>query len=211
MAKVSIIIPVYNGEKYLHKCLDSVVNQTLSDIEIICINDCSTDRSSEILNEYAKNDSRFKIINSDKNQGQSISRNIGIDSSSADLIMFIDQDDFYELTACEKAYNQIVKNDNDFVIFSLYNYYPKKNKKVVFDKRLEPFKEVINEPNIKLYELKTNIFIASYIWCEIFKKEFLNKNNIRFFTEKQADDVPFFVKAMVCADNISIIEEPLYN
>ena len=211
MSKVSVIIPVYNGEKYLKTCLDSVVNQTLQDIEIICVNDCSTDKSLDILNSYAEKDNRIKIINSTENQGQSISRNIAIERAEADYIMFIDQDDWYELVTCQKAYEQIIKNKNDFVIFNLWHHWDDIGKVYQDKARLKPFSEVINEPNIKPYELNTNIFVSAYIWCEIFSKDFLNKNNIRFFKEKQADDVPFFIHAMTVADSISIIDEPLYH
>ena len=211
MPKVSVIIPVYNGEKYLAQCLDSIVKQTLSDIEVLCVNDCSKDGSLEILEAYAKKDNRIKIINSDKNVGQSISRNIAIEQAAADYIMFIDQDDWYDLTVCEKAYNQISKNQNDFVIFNLWHHWEDKDKHYIDVNRLKPFNEVLNEPSIKPYELGKNIFVSAYIWCEIFSKEFLNKNNIRFFKEKQADDVPFFVHSMVTAESISIINEPLYH
>ena len=97
MPKVSVIIPVYNVEKYLSECLDSVVNQTLQDIEIICVNDGSTDNSLEILKEYAEKDSRLRIINL-RNSGVSVARNIGIFAALADFIMFVDADDSIETT-----------------------------------------------------------------------------------------------------------------
>ena len=93
MPKVSVIIPVYNVEKYLRECLDSVVNQTIKDIEIICVNDGSTDGSLDILNEYCSNDDRFVIINQE-NQGLSVARNNGLNSASGDYIAFIDSDDY---------------------------------------------------------------------------------------------------------------------
>ncbi len=211
MPKVSIIIPVYNGEKYLKQCLDSLLNQTLSDIEIICINDNSKDGSLDILKSYADIDKRLRIINSEINQGQSVSRNIGIENAKSDYIMFIDQDDWYDITACQKAFEQISQNHNDFVIFNLWHHWEEENRHYIDEKRLKPFAEVINNPEIKPYEVNTNIFVSAYIWCEIFSKEFLTKNNIRFFTEKQADDVPFFIHAMVSAESVSVINEPLYH
>ena len=211
MSKVSVIMPVYNGERYLRKCIESVLNQTLKDIELICINDCSIDSSYSILQEYAQNDSRLKIINSEENLGQSISRNLGINSAKSPYIMFIDQDDWYELEACEKAYNQILQNKNDFVIFKLRYQSADGSRNYIDNDRILPFQDVKNCADIKPYKLATNIFVASYVWCEIFDKEFLDKNDIRFSVEKQADDVPFFVKAMVYAESISIIDEPLYN
>ena len=95
MPKVSIIIPVYNVEKYLKKCLNCIVNQTLTDFEVICINDGSTDNSLEILNEYAKNDKRFIVI-SQENQGQGVARNRCLELVKGEYIQFIDPDDWVE-------------------------------------------------------------------------------------------------------------------
>ena len=92
MPKISVIIPIYNVEKYLRQCLDSVVNQTIKDIEIICINDGSTDNSQAILNEYAKKDERFVVINQ-VNQGLSVARNNGLNSATGKYVAFIDSDD----------------------------------------------------------------------------------------------------------------------
>ena len=89
MPKVSVIIPVYNTENYLRKCLDSVINQTLDDIEIICINDCSTDNSLNILKEYASKDERIKIIEFKENKGASVARNTGIAESNGEYIGFL--------------------------------------------------------------------------------------------------------------------------
>ena len=102
MSKVSVIIPVYNTEKFLRKCLDSVCNQTLQDIEIICINDCSTDGSLEILREYAGKDNRIKLIELFENGGAAKARNIGIDIAHGEYIGFVDSDDFVDLDFYEK-------------------------------------------------------------------------------------------------------------
>ena len=106
MPKISIIIPVYNVENYIKQALDSVVNQTFKDIEIICINDCTPDKSFEIVKEYAKNDDRFVLIEQETNQGQGVARNIGIEKASGEYIMFLDPDDWFALNACELTYNQ---------------------------------------------------------------------------------------------------------
>lgn len=107
MSKVSVIIPVYNTEKFLRKCLDSVCNQTLQDIEIICINDCSTDGSSEILREYAGKDNRIKLIELFENGGAAKARNIGIDIAHGEYIGFVDSDDFVDLDFYEKLYKKL--------------------------------------------------------------------------------------------------------
>ena len=100
MVKISVIIPVYNVENYLEESLDSIINQTFTDLEIICVNDGSTDNSPSILNNYANKDSRINIINQE-NKGLSAARNSGLDVATGDYIYFFDSDDILELTALE--------------------------------------------------------------------------------------------------------------
>ncbi len=121
MPKVSVIIPVYNTEKYLRQCLDSVINQTLTDIEIICVNDGSTDNSTNILNEYANNDSRI-IVLSQKNSGAAIARNNGINNAIGDYLYFIDSDDYVDTTFLEKMYSKSLKYNADICLCRRYNY-----------------------------------------------------------------------------------------
>ena len=116
MPKVSVIIPVYNVEKYLVECLNSVTNQTLKDIEIICVNDGSTDNSADILDNYAQKDSRIIVIHKE-NEGVSVARNLGIDKSTGEYLMFVDSDDILTLTACQKAYDTVTKDNSDMLIY----------------------------------------------------------------------------------------------
>lgn len=127
MYKVSIIIPVYNSELFLKECLDSIVNQTYENLEIICIDDCSTDNSNKILLDYAKNDNRFIILKNDENIGQGLSRRYGIKKSSGDYIITIDSDDYVDKDFIEKLINVAIDKDCDIVsgnlkIFGLYTY-----------------------------------------------------------------------------------------
>jgi len=212
MSKVSIIVPVYNGEKYLKKCLDSVINQTLEDIEIVCVNDCSTDKSLVILQEYAEKDKRVKIIDLPENKGHCAAKNIALNEASGNYIMFLDNDDWLETDACELLFNQAFKNKNDFVMFDFNHYYADKNEYKQSKIRIEPFKDLIDEPNIRLYELKNNFIRSCWAWCYMYRREFLISNDIRFPEQnRQVDDVPFIIKAYVSADTISIIDKPLYN
>ena len=113
MPRVSVIIPVYNTEKFIEKCLDSVCNQTLSDIEIICINDASTDNSLEILKHYASQDNRIQIINFEENKGAAVARNTGIDAATGEYIGFVDSDDFVDLDFYEKLYDKAAVENAD--------------------------------------------------------------------------------------------------
>lgn len=115
--KISIIIPIYNVENYLNQTLFSVVNQTLKEIEIICIEDCSTDNSPKILENFAKTDQRINIIYHEENMGVSISRKEGILASKGEYIMFLDGDDYLDITACKKLYHKIIKQRADMLQF----------------------------------------------------------------------------------------------
>ena len=122
MVKVSIIVPVYNVEKYISRCLNSLINQTLDDIEIICVNDCSTDNSFETVKEYAVKDSRFVLIEHEINQGLGSARNSGIGIASGKYIIFIDSDDYIDTDYCEKLYNTAKKYDADIVVTNLLKH-----------------------------------------------------------------------------------------
>ena len=113
--KVSIIVPVYNAEEYLEQCLDSIVNQTLKDIEIILVDDNSTDKSPVIMCEYQKNDSRINILKG-KGTGAGGARNVGLEKAKGDYLLFLDADDFFELNMAEKMYNRGVETNSDIVI-----------------------------------------------------------------------------------------------
>lgn len=115
MTKVSIIVPVYNVEKYLKRCLDSLVNQTLKDIEIICVNDGSTDGSLAILNEYVRNDDRIVVINQE-NSGQSVARNRGIDVAKGEYIGFVDSDDWVCEDYFERLHNSAIQNNAEIAV-----------------------------------------------------------------------------------------------
>lgn len=210
MPKISIILAVYNVENYLRQGLDSLVNQTLKDIEIICVNDGSTDGSLEILNEYASKDNRVKVINQE-NQGPGVARNNAIKNATGDYIMIMDSDDWYEPDACELCYNQITANKNDFVTFNASKYYEKTGKKQLYDFRTRPFKKYINNPNIKISELDNDFIKTPYTWAQIYSREFIIKNEIKYTEETLGEDLYFWIKAIISADTFSIIEKPIYN
>ena len=115
--KISIIVPIFNGELYLEECLNSLVNQTFNDIEIICVNDGSTDNSMKILEDFQKKDSRIEII-SQPNQGVSIARNNGVNQANGEYVLFVDSDDWLDLDACAELYSNAVSNDSDIVLFN---------------------------------------------------------------------------------------------
>ena len=133
--KISIIITVYNVEKYISQCLDSAINQSLKDIEIIIVDDCGSDKSMDIAKEYAKNDSRIKIIKNSQNMGLFLTRCEGIKSAAGEYIFNLDSDDFLDLRACEIAYNATKDGYYDIIKFNAYNY--ENGNATIFDKILE--------------------------------------------------------------------------
>lgn len=182
--KISVIIPIYNMEQYLNECLDSVISQTLKDIEIICINDGSIDNSLKILKEYEKKDKRIKIINQE-NSGVAIARNHGIDISKGEFIAFLDSDDKYiNSNALESLYNAAVKNK---VLISGGN-----SNKYINEKKVEKLDHFEKE-GIVYY---TDFQKPYYFWKYIYNSTFIKKNKIYFPNYSRFQDPIFFIKAM---------------
>lgn len=201
MPKISIIIPVYNVEKYLPKCLESVIKQTLTDIEIICVNDGSTDNSSNILSEYAKNDNRIKIINQN-NMGVSEARNYGLKVAVGEFIAFLDSDDYLALDFCEKLYKRAIETDSDIVVCE-YVYRFKNNKKKLF---LKVDKNVITTNAKEKFEC---LYLPSfcYVWNKIYKRESLKEN---FLKDIKWEDVYFTCNVLYQSGKMSIASDTAY-
>ncbi len=194
MPKVSVIIPVYNTEKYLKKCLDSVCNQTLSDIEIICINDCSTDNSLEILNEYVKKDKRIKLIDFKENKGAGAARNEGIKRARGTYIGFIDSDDYIDSDFYEKLYQKGTESNADIIKANL-----------VYE----------NCPPEKYYnidEVEQFKYRLIHIPTTIIKNTFLKESNL-LFPESLccAEDSVFELQASVKCNKIAAVKDTFYH
>lgn len=207
MPKVSVVIPIYNVEKYLKKCLDSVINQTLKDIEIICVNDCSSDNSESIIKEYINKDNRVKLINNKNNYGIGYSRNIGIDNSLSDYISFIDSDDFVSENFIEELYSTALKNDADIVFTNnIYTVNESTNNiKPYYHNRLNIWKKKFNNSyiegisnfNVNTEEKEnTPEYPLVVVWNKLLKKDFLYKKSIRFFDYRIAEDADFFYRIL---------------
>ena len=120
MTKFSIIVPVYNVEKEIRECLDSIKNQTYNDFEVLCVDDCGKDSSMDIVREFAAEDSRFKILTHEHNSGVSAARNTGLDAAAGDIIMFVDSDDWIEPNALEILVDKLNKTQCEVIMFNLY-------------------------------------------------------------------------------------------
>ena len=166
MTKMSIIIPVYNAELYLERCLNSALNQTLFDIEIVCINDCSADYSAQILNQYALKDSRVKVLNHSTNKGEGATRNAGLSIATGEYIAFLDSDDALSLDFCKKLYHKTLSKKPDIVFGS------------TFIKRGD-IEKVVND-NELIHKRNNILFFTSYFCSAIYRKAILDKYDIKF-------------------------------
>lgn len=191
--KISIIVPVYNVEQYLSKCLDSLIQQTYTNIEIICINDESPDNSLGILEQYAQKDKRIKIINQ-KNTGLSGARNKGIEAATGDYITFVDSDDWIDLDTCEVALKSALEYDADVVLWSYIREFSNYSRiKKIFNNDIIIFsymevKQKLHRrfcglSNEELNHPDTSDAIAT-AWAKLYKSKLIKKNEIQFIDTK---------------------------
>ena len=197
MPKVSVILAIYNVEDYLKRCLDSICNQTLKDIEIICVNDCSTDNSLEILKEYSNKDERIKIIDLEVNSGAAVARNKGLEIAKGEYLGFIDPDDEIDLNYYEELYKKAKEDDYDIVKC--------KRKNIDVDGR------VYYHPINSLIANKGKYFF-NYEWTTaIYKSSIIFDNNIKFPQEcRKAQDIVFLTKVVFKSETLALIDNVEY-
>ena len=218
MIKVSIIILVYNTEQYLEKCLNSVINQTLKEIEIICIDDKSTDNSINIIKEFQKKDNRIILIESEKNMGMGYNRDVGIKQAKGEYIGFVDSDDyinenyFYELYSTSKKYNSDLTKTENIETYNK-NYERKtnlKSKNETIEEGLYKLSiaDFINSMNITKPNNKP---ITTTVWSKLFKRKFILKNNIMFNSIRNGEDLCFILTVLAFNPIIAINNKAVYN
>lgn len=203
--EISIIVPVYNKEDYLGDCLESLIQQSFKNIEILCIDDGSTDSSSKIIEDYAKTDSRIKIF-SQNNNGPGSARNKGIINSTGEYLAFVDADDWIELDTMEILYNNAKKYDSDLVLFNAIEHLPdnKTNSRIYFKDKIQ---QVFN------YKQQKNLVLNNYliVCTKLHKKTFIKDNDIYFSEFGLFEDVYFHIKSVILADKISYLDDILYH
>lgn len=209
LPKVSVIVPVYNVEDYLRECLDSLCYQTLVDIEIICVNDGSTDASEDILKEYEAKEPKIKVI-SQENRGLSGARNTGMKHASGEYIYFIDSDDKLVPTALERMYFVSSRHSLDILLFKLINFDDEtgeKTKSYYYDMKF--LKEKVGE-NVFSHEDVSDILfrIAVSIPGKFFKRKLIE--DMEFIEGVIFEDNPFFIEAMLRATKVCFLDEYLY-
>lgn len=193
-------------EKYLPKCLESLIKQTLNDIEIICVNDGSMDNSLAILKEFASRDSRIRIIDN-QHQGVAKTRNTGIEQSTGEYIGFVDSDDYIDIDFFEKLYNSATKSNSDIAIASILKH---KNFFNIYNAKYTKEETAITiQDKIKLCEDKKHFFF--YAWNKIYHSGFIKKNNIKFSEGQIYEDVMFAIKALYYSNKIISVYGTKYH
>lgn len=209
MVKISVVIPVYNTQNYLNECIDSVLNQSFKDFEIICINDGSTDNSLSILSDYEVSDERIKVI-SQQNRGLGASRNEGLKLAQGEYVLFLDSDDYLTPDALEKLYNQAYANDLDLILFKIANFNYKTLKEShsdYFDMKF--LKEIVNEDIFNWMIVKDCIFdISVTATSKLFKRSLIS--NIEFPEDLLFEDNLFFTKVIFNVKHVYFLDEYLY-
>lgn len=213
MCDISIIVPVYNGEKYIEKCLESLTNQTLKNIEIICVNDGSTDSTLSILEKYSNKDNRVKVM-SIENNGQGHARNIALNESNGEYISFVDADDWIEKQTYELLYDKAKSDDLDLIFFQMINYMDTSGKLVetdlynhkCFDDNNITETSVFNNNDTQQFLFEIPVCPVS----KIYKKDFLNSNNLRFPEGMLFEDNSFFYEAYFKCERAGFIKKHFY-
>lgn len=195
---ISIIVPIYNAEKHIEKCIDSLINQTKKELEIILINDGSTDKTDELINKYK--DKRIKYFKN-KNQGIGKTRNFGIDKATGEYLMFIDSDDYLEKTACEELYRVAKKDKSDLVICDFYKIYENSTLEEI---KLPSFKKTTLK---KMPNLLLDVNLSP--WNKLYKSSFIKENKITFVENLKYEDAPFVAMALDKATQISKVDKCL--
>ena len=209
-SKISVIIPVYNVEKYLPQCLDSILNQTYKNMEIICIDDCSTDNSYSILEDYAKKDSRLQVLKNSKNSKQGAARNKGLAVAKGKFIMFVDADDYLNApNVIELFLKAMVENNVDVVVSHIKNFADDKNLETIRDSMDNYYKTV----NRKAGKITVDSIMGFRVGpvAKLFKKEIIDRYKIVFPENLIQEDDAFHWAYFSIIKSAYCIQDPLYN
>lgn len=201
LTKISVIVPVYNVVSYLSQCLESIIRQTLKDIEIILVDDGSTDGSGQICDEYALRDERIIVFHK-QNEGLSSARNDGLDAATSDYIMFVDSDDWVESHFCEKAYMASIDYNADLVLFNYVKIY---NNGTIVKNRPDIHPGLVTEFEALLF----NLHYTPAVWLGLYRRELFD--NVRFPIGKYHEDTGTSHRLLHEAKKIVYVDDALYN
>jgi len=207
--KITIIMPIYNSENYLVQALDSVLTQSLKELQLICVDDDSTDNSKKILDEYRAKDERILVIHK-KNEGQGIARNIALEKAIGKYVLFMDSDDWLEEDSLEKMYSKLEQTNAEVLVFNGYKYYEKTKKKDFYN-FIAPYQNILKNEIFGAKDLKENIYKINALAFKIYKKSALIRYNFHYSNHRRLEDhLPFFT-FFAQAKSITILDVPVLN
>ncbi len=209
--KFSVIMPVFNVEKYIRKSVDSVLKQTYQNIEVLLVDDGSTDNCPKICDDYAELDSRVRVIHK-KNGGLSDARNFGIDAASGDYVVFLDSDDYWSSdTALEKAARKLEMEKSDVMLFFFKYLFEDENNRITeYNSEFEKIEINMESKKTQLTDLiKNNIYISS-AWAKIIKRQLFKDNDLYFVKGVYSEDIEWSARLMMYASSFSVLNESFY-
>ena len=210
--QISVIIPIYNCEKYIKECLSSLIKQTFKNFEIICINDGSNDDTLKILKKFEAKDERIKIFNQN-NSGPGIARNVGMKKSKGEYLMFLDSDDIFKKTMLEELYIKIKENDSDVVICNSQNFEKKKWWKKFYEKNYLINDNIIKQKTFSSLDIEKDFFnlFIWWPWDKLFKRKYIENLGIEYQNLKSSEDLFFVAASVIAAKKISYLDKILIN
>lgn len=211
--KVSVIIPVYNVGKYLRDTLESVLNQTFRDIEILCVDDGSTDQSLEIMYDYSQKDNRIKILyQKEKSAGAALARNLGLKFATGEYVIFLDADDLFELDLIEVSYQAAKEMNADAVTFGA-SFYHSKTRTDLYDPTWRIDSVFFENDTINPMDFPTSLFqrFKGSAWVYLFRRNYIVERGISFYPVHVTDDIEFTYMALACANRITAVDRRLIH
>ncbi len=209
--RVSVVVPMYNLEEYIDNSMECIVNQTLQEIEILCVDDGSTDATVAMVEEYARDDKRIRIIRNQKSNA-GVARNLGLERAKGEYLLFLDGDDIFEPDLLEKMYEQIVRDHADICVCDADQYDTKQNvfcsKPQYMRRKLLPEQRPFSRTDIGKFIL---YFTTSVPWNKMVKREFVEKHQLHFQNIERANDQYFSIMALLLAENITVVDEVLVH
>ena len=211
MTKVSIIIPCYSVERYLNRCMDTIVNQTLKDIEIILVDDKSPDRVPEMCDEWAKKDKRIKVIHKKKNEGLGLARNTGLEIATGDYVAFVDSDDYVDTEMFSRLYEKAVETQSDIVYCGVKREITQNNFIDVRDFNEQTIfeKNEMQELSFRYVDPDTSTRLFMSVWHSIYMRTTIG--SLRFYSERIvcSEDLPFQLGMILKSNRVTYIPEAM--
>lgn len=213
-SKISIIIPVYNAADYIVQCIDSLARQSFADVEFICVDDCSTDNSLEVLQEYAKGDSRVQVIHFEQNQGVSVARNVGIEAAGGSYILFVDSDDYHVDGSLQRLYEEMKIHDLDIIQFELEAFHTSGNPGFINMNpaaRMASVGKILTGAEMLTLQAAEKGEYSCSVVLQMFRADFLKDSGVRFFPGIIHEDELFTPMILDKAQRVMCINDRLYK